>query len=56
MANEKKALLVKMDPEMHKRLKMKTVERGENMTTVVLELIEKYLAGDEPQKENAEEK
>ncbi len=51
---EKKALLIKMDPEMHKRLKMKTVERGENMTVVVLELIERYLA--EPEKGDADQK
>ena len=40
---KKKALLVKMDAELHKELKIRTVENGENMTTVVLRLIEDYL-------------
>lgn len=56
MADEKKALLIKMNPEMHKRLKMKTVERGENMTAVVLQLIEKYLAVGEPEKGDTDQK
>lgn len=43
MVVEKKALLIKMDPELHKKLKIKTTESGRNMTQVVLELIEKYL-------------
>jgi len=41
--DKKKALLVKMDPEMHKLLKIRTTEYGENMTTVVLRLIQDYL-------------
>lgn len=40
---DKKALLIKMDVELHRQLKVKTAERGENMTTVVLKLIEDYL-------------
>lgn len=43
--NTKKALLIKMDPETHKLLKIKTTERGENMTAVVLRLIQDYLSG-----------
>lgn len=39
-----KALLVKMPSDMHKLLKVKTAESGENMTTVILKLIEEYLA------------
>ena len=41
--DKKKALLIKMDPEMHKLLKIRTTEHGENMTTVVLRLIQDYL-------------
>ena len=41
---KKKALLIKMDSETHKLLKIKTTERGENMTVVVLRLIQDYLA------------
>lgn len=40
----KKALLIKMDPEMHKLLKIRATEYGENMTTVVLRLIQDYLS------------
>lgn len=41
---KKKALLVKMDSETHKMLKIKTTEQGENMTAVVLRLIQGYLS------------
>ncbi len=43
MKEEKKALLVKMDPDLHKLFKIKTTTQGENMTTVVLRLIQEYL-------------
>lgn len=41
---KKKALLIKMAPETHKLLKIKTTEQGENMTAVVLRLIQEYLS------------
>ncbi len=40
----KKALLIKMDSELHKELKIRTTQRGENMTVVVLRLIQDYLS------------
>ena len=44
MEGKPKALLIKMDAEMHKLLKIRTTEQGVNMTTVVLKLIQDYLA------------
>lgn len=41
---QKKALLIKMSSELHKELKIKTTECGENMTAVVLRLIQDYLS------------
>jgi predicted HicB family RNase H-like nuclease len=41
---KQKALLVKMEAEMHKLLKIKATEQGVNMTAVVLRLIQDYLA------------
>lgn len=40
---DKKALLIKMDSEMHKKLKMHAVQQCKNMTDIVLKLIEEYL-------------
>lgn len=40
---KQKALLVKMDAEMHKLLKIKATEQGVNMTAVVLKLVQDYL-------------
>lgn len=42
--DKKKALLIKMDSELHRELKIKTTEQGENMTVVVLRLIQDYLS------------
>ena len=49
---KQKALLIKMDADMHKLLKIKTTEQGINMTTVVLKLIQSYLSGTEAVVEN----
>lgn len=43
METEKKALLIKMSSEQHKRLKVATAVSGETMTAVILRLIEEYL-------------
>jgi len=40
---KKKALLVKMEPSMHRELKLCAVEQSRNMTDIVLNLIESYL-------------
>jgi len=47
---KKKALLIKMDPELHRLLKIKTAESGENMTALVLRLIRVYLSQDPEKK------
>ena len=41
-----KALLIKMDSEMHKALKVRAAEQGINMTNIILKLVQNYL-GDE---------
>lgn len=40
---QQKALLIKMDAETHRLLKVKSAEQGVNMTAVVLKLIQDYL-------------
>lgn len=40
---KQKALLIKMDPETHKALKVKAAEQGVNMTTIILKLVQDYL-------------
>ena len=40
---DKKALLIKMDATLHKRLKLATTKSEDTMTSVVLKLIEEYL-------------
>lgn len=40
---DRKALLVRMSEDLHKQLKIKAIEEGDNMTSIVLRLIEQYL-------------
>lgn len=40
---KQKALLIKMDSEVHRLLKVKAAEQGVNMTTVILKLIQEYI-------------
>jgi len=51
---KQKALLVKMNAEMHKLLKIKATEQGINMTAVVLSLIQNYLSTPETVDKGAE--
>jgi len=46
---ERKALLIRMDANMHKRLKICAIEEDNNMTTIVLRLIREYLNSNKEQ-------
>lgn len=43
MNKERKALLIRMSGDLHKRLKIQAIEEDENMTAIVLRLIADYL-------------
>lgn len=43
MDKDRKALLIRMSSDLHKKLKIQAIQEDKNMTEIVLRLIDEYL-------------